>query len=110
MAQRKAAAIFSIFICVASFIILAINGLNFGLDFTGGTQVEVSYQQPIDFNKVREEIKEAGFGDPFEEERLKEKLEEYNKSKSIEQQKDQNPKGEGIPSMQNHLITTQFLS
>ena len=41
---------------------------------------------------------------------LKEKLEEYNKKKGIEQQKDQDPKGEDIPSMQHHLMTTQFLA
>jgi Flp pilus assembly protein TadD len=59
--------------------------------------------------KLIAKFKEAGFGDPFDEERLKEKLEEYKKTKTIEQQKDQNPKGEGLPSMQNHLITTSSL-
>ncbi|MDP2706352.1 MAG: protein translocase subunit SecF, partial [Burkholderiales bacterium] len=32
---------------------LATKGLNFGVDFTGGTVMEVSYAQPPDVNKIR---------------------------------------------------------
>ncbi len=39
---------------------LAAKGLNFGVDFTGGTVIEVHYAQPSDTNKVREEL--AGIG------------------------------------------------
>jgi preprotein translocase subunit SecF len=39
---------------------LATKGLNFGVDFTGGTVIEVHYAQPSDTNKVREEL--AGIG------------------------------------------------
>lgn len=38
-------------------------GLNFGLDFTGGTQIELSYEKPADLNQVREQLAAAGFGD-----------------------------------------------
>ncbi|MEK1906166.1 MAG: protein translocase subunit SecF [Pseudomonas sp.] len=38
-------------------------GLNFGLDFTGGTQIELRYEQPVDLNQVRENLKSAGFED-----------------------------------------------
>lgn len=41
---------------------LASKGLNFGVDFTGGTVIEVHYAQPSDTNKVREEL--AGIGLP----------------------------------------------
>ncbi|MDQ2995416.1 MAG: protein translocase subunit SecF [Pseudomonadota bacterium] len=75
MAQRKVAAIFSIVICLASFIILGINGLNFGLDFTGGTQVEVAYKDAVDISKVREQMKSAGFHDAV--------LQPYGSSKEI---------------------------
>ena len=61
MKQRKIAAVFSIFLFVASLIALLMNGLNLGLDFTGGTQIEVSYQQPIEVKTVREQLNSAGF-------------------------------------------------
>jgi preprotein translocase subunit SecF len=38
-------------------------GLNFGLDFTGGTQIELSYAQPADLGKIREQLAVAGFAD-----------------------------------------------
>ncbi|MDR7023151.1 protein translocase subunit secF [Pseudomonas peli] len=38
-------------------------GLNFGLDFTGGTQIELSYTQPADLGKVRDQLAVAGYGD-----------------------------------------------
>ncbi|MHB1116563.1 protein translocase subunit SecF [Sideroxydans sp.] len=42
---------------------LATKGLNFGVDFTGGTVIEVHYAQPSDTNKVREELAEIGLAD-----------------------------------------------
>ncbi len=39
---------------------LATRGLNFGVDFTGGTVIEVHYAQSADLVKVREELKNAG--------------------------------------------------
>ncbi|MFH2139208.1 MAG: protein translocase subunit SecF [Pseudomonadota bacterium] len=42
---------------------LATKGLNFGVDFTGGTVIEVHYAQPSDTNKVREELASIGLQD-----------------------------------------------
>ena len=42
---------------------LATKGLNFGVDFTGGTVMEVSYAQPPDVNKIRETMTKLGFAD-----------------------------------------------
>ncbi|MBI4809253.1 MAG: protein translocase subunit SecF [Nitrosomonadales bacterium] len=39
---------------------LATKGLNFGVDFTGGTVLEVHYAQPADINKVREQLVGVG--------------------------------------------------
>lgn len=36
-------------------------GLNFGLDFTGGTLIELTYERPADLGKVREELVAAGY-------------------------------------------------
>ncbi|XQE67998.1 protein translocase subunit SecF [Pseudomonas sp. P3C3] len=38
-------------------------GLNFGLDFTGGSQIELSYERPADLGEVREQLAAAGYGD-----------------------------------------------
>jgi preprotein translocase subunit SecF len=46
--------------CIAS---LAVRGLNFGVDFTGGLLLEVGYEQTADLSAIREQLKAAGFGD-----------------------------------------------
>jgi preprotein translocase subunit SecF len=63
MGQRKGAAVFSIVLCLASIISLIVYGLNLGLDFTGGTQIEVHYQNPADFNSIRDTLNKAGFSE-----------------------------------------------
>lgn len=42
---------------------LAIKGLNFGVDFTGGTVMEVHYAQSADLNRVRDELGRIGLHD-----------------------------------------------
>ena len=63
MAKRKIALLFSALLIIGSVSSLAIKGLNFGLDFTGGTLIEVGYQQSADLNKIRGQLTTAGFGD-----------------------------------------------
>ena len=36
-------------------------GLNYGLDFTGGTLIELTYEKPADVTQVREELVKAGY-------------------------------------------------
>ena len=38
-------------------------GMNYGLDFTGGTLIELTYEKPADLTKVRNELASAGFHD-----------------------------------------------
>lgn len=64
MGKRKIAAAFSILLLLGSIASLAINGLQFGLDFTGGTQIEVGYEQPADLNVIRQQLTQAGFDNP----------------------------------------------
>jgi len=47
MSYRKIALVFSALLMIASITSLATNKLNFGLDFTGGTLIEVFRKQPI---------------------------------------------------------------
>ncbi len=55
------------FISLVTFVLavaaLAVKGLNFGVDFTGGTVMELSYQQPADLPKIRSTLEHAGYGD-----------------------------------------------
>ena len=63
MAKRKIALGFSFILIIASVFSLATKGLNFGLDFTGGTLIEVAYPQSADLNKIRHRLTTEGFGD-----------------------------------------------
>lgn len=44
---------------------LAIRGLNFGLDFTGGTLVELRFEKPADVEQVRQKLAAAGYENPI---------------------------------------------
>jgi preprotein translocase subunit SecF len=61
MGKRKIAAVLSVGLVLVSIGSLATRGLNFGLDFTGGTLIEVGYQQPADLTKIRSQLDEAGY-------------------------------------------------
>lgn len=63
MGARKLAMVVSLALVIASLTSLAIRGLNFGIDFTGGTLTEVSYQSSVELSEVRAALKEGGFGD-----------------------------------------------
>lgn len=61
MGARKWTALFSALVFLVSIGALLINGLKWGLDFTGGTQIEVSYQQPADLTAIRDNLYKVGF-------------------------------------------------
>ena len=63
MGQRKIAAIVSVVLLLVSLGSLATRGLSFGLDFTGGALVEVTYEQAADLNATRQVLENAGFED-----------------------------------------------
>jgi preprotein translocase subunit SecF len=61
MKLRKTAMTISAILLLLSMVSLATKGLNLGLDFTGGTLLEVSYQQPADIQKIRSQLEVSGF-------------------------------------------------
>lgn len=63
MKYRKHTTWLSIILAVISLVSLAVNKLNWGLDFTGGTLVEVSFSQPADLNQLRSVLAENNFAD-----------------------------------------------
>jgi len=63
MGKRKLALIVSILLVILSMASLATRGLNFGIDFTGGTLIEVGYENSADLTEVRATLESAGYGD-----------------------------------------------
>ena len=63
LGRRGAALIVSVALIVVSIGSLAARGLNFGIDFTGGTLVEVGYDESVDIGQVREQLASAGIED-----------------------------------------------
>jgi len=63
LGKRKLAMIFSGLLLLISIASLAMNGLKLGIDFTGGTLVEVGYKQPADLTAIRKALADAGFAD-----------------------------------------------
>lgn len=64
MGLRKLTAVLSILAIIVSIASLAINGLKLGLDFTGGTQIEVGFDRPANLNRIREVLVEQGLENP----------------------------------------------
>ncbi len=61
---RKVSIGIGVLLMLASLVLLFTKGLNYGLDFTGGVSVEVTYQQPVDIGNVREALAKAGIENP----------------------------------------------
>ena len=61
MSRRRIAVLFSAAMLAVSILSLAIRGLEFGIDFTGGTLVEVGYPSAVDLEPVRATLDRAGF-------------------------------------------------
>lgn len=61
MGQRKVTAGISIVVFITSIVLLVVHGLNFGLDFTGGTLLELRYENPINVEKVNVQLTQAGY-------------------------------------------------
>ncbi len=48
---------------VLAVVFLATRGLNFGVDFRGGTVIEVAYAHAVDYNRVRDAIDKLNLGE-----------------------------------------------
>ncbi|HSG53677.1 MAG TPA: protein translocase subunit SecF [Rheinheimera sp.] len=63
MRLKWPAIILSTLLILGSFFSFATKGINWGLDFTGGTVIEVGFAQPADLPAVRKTLADAGYGD-----------------------------------------------
>ena len=63
LSQRKTAMAVSSVLLVVSIVSLFARGLNFGIDFSGGTLVEVGYDEPVAIESVRGALQQGAFSD-----------------------------------------------
>ncbi|MDN3650590.1 protein translocase subunit SecF [Reinekea marina] len=86
MGKRMIALAFSIVMLLVSIGSIAINGLNFGLDFTGGVQIELGFEEAADLDKIRNVLNAEGYRD------VNVKFFGNNTDVLISMQEDSNPK------------------
>jgi len=63
MKIEKPMALLSLLMVIGSIIAIAVNGLNLGLDFTGGVSADVRYEQPVEQAEVVQALADGGFDD-----------------------------------------------
>ena len=63
MKYRKIAVIASLVLFAVSILSIALRGLSLGLDFSGGTLIEVSYESPVSLESKRIELDNNGYPD-----------------------------------------------
>ena len=63
LSKRNIAWIISAVLIVISIASISTRGLNLGIDFTGGTLVEVGYTEAVDLNPIRDALEAGEFGD-----------------------------------------------
>jgi preprotein translocase subunit SecF len=61
--RRRMALAISALLVLASLVALAMRGLNFGIDFTGGVLLEVGYEQTANLDTIRGNLAAAGYDD-----------------------------------------------
>jgi preprotein translocase subunit SecF len=59
--RRHLAMMFSAVLLIASIVSLSVQGLKLGIDFTGGTLIELGYQQTADLEEIRGKLNEANY-------------------------------------------------
>lgn len=63
LGKRKLALIISVVLIAVSLASLMTRGLNLGIDFTGGTLVEIGYSQPVELQPIRDALAQNQFND-----------------------------------------------
>jgi preprotein translocase subunit SecF len=63
LGQRRITLAISAILMLASIGSLIFSGLRFGIDFTGGTLIEVGYQEPVELANIRNILRAANYGD-----------------------------------------------
>ena len=61
---RNIAIAISTLLIIASIALIAVKGLNFGVDFVGGQVIRTTFAQPPSLDELREDVASLGLGDP----------------------------------------------
>ena len=61
MGKRRIAGVISIVLILASIASLAVQGVKPGIDFSGGTLVEMGYSEPVDLDQIRNALQGSGY-------------------------------------------------
>ena len=72
---RKYAYIFSFVVVIGSIALMLTKGFNLGLDFTGGTSIQVKFKNPVNIGELRKLLTSVGLGDALIQEIGTEKVE-----------------------------------
>lgn len=65
LGMRKFSIAIAAFLMIASIVLIATKGLNYGLDFNGGVSLVVDYDQPVQINDVRAALAKGGVENPI---------------------------------------------
>jgi len=63
MSKRPVGVVFSTLLLLGAIGAISTQGLNFGIDFTGGTLIELGYSEEVDLDEIRMRLAAADFGD-----------------------------------------------
>ncbi|MFA7440323.1 MAG: protein translocase subunit SecF [Sphingomonadaceae bacterium] len=63
MRWRNVAMLLSLAVIIGSIALVAVRGLNFGVDFAGGLTMEVRFDQPVAVDELRRTVNSAGVGE-----------------------------------------------
>lgn len=64
LGMRKYSIAIAVFLMLASIALIAVKGLNYGLDFTGGVSLVVDYTQPVEISDVRSALAKGDIAHP----------------------------------------------
>jgi preprotein translocase SecF subunit len=62
LGKRKTYYILSLVIIVVGLISIAVRGLEFGIDFNGGSEIILEFQKPIEITEIRNKVQDIGLG------------------------------------------------